>query len=242
MGKVKYAPAGDQGIVINFGGEISEEINRQIYGAVKQIDCARIKGVIEVIPSYTSLLVLYDRETISYGRLLKQLGKLVERPAHAGAVKGRIHHIPVCYEPEFAPDLQDVAEHCGLSPEEIVDIHTGTDYLIYMLGFLPGFAYLGGMDSRIECPRLTTPRTKIPAGGVGIGGKQTGIYPLESPGGWRIIGQTPVRVYDPDRDPSILYAMGERIRFEKIAVEEYKEIEALIQSGDYQHRITEVDL
>lgn len=241
MDKISFAPAGDQGIVITFSDEISEAVNRKIYSVVNQINNEKIKGVYEVIPSYISLLVLYDRHLVTYSKLMNRLEKIVSTTDENSLAKCRIHHIPVCYEEEFALDLQDVSEHCKLSPKEIVDIHTSTDYLIYMLGFLPGFAYLGGLDERISCPRLSTPRTKIPAGGVGIGGSQTGIYPLESPGGWRIIGKTPVKVYDPNREPSILYMMGERIRFEAITMEEFKSISKSIDEGKYSHQITEVE-
>ena len=144
--------------------------------------------------------------------------------------------IPVCYDGEFAPDMEDVCAHTGLQREQVIRLHTSRDYLIYMLGFLPGFPYLGGMDERIEAPRLETPRTLIPAGAVGIGGKQTGIYPLASPGGWRLIGRTPIKVYDPDREEPILYKSGDYIRFYPITEEEYKDI---AQKGCHEIEVRE---
>ena len=128
-------------------------------------------------------------------------------------------------------------ELTGLSSKEIIQIHSGTDYLVYMLGFLPGFVYLGGLDERIHAPRLTTPRVKIPAGAVGIGGSQTGVYPLDSPGGWRLIGRTPLRMYDPDREEPFLCNAGDYIRFCPIEETDYREIEAQVKTGTYQARV-----
>ena len=149
----------------------------------------------------------------------------------------KIVPIPVCYGGEFGPDLANVAQLAGLSEDEVIAIHTERDYLIDMLGFLPGFAYLGGLDERLHTPRLTVPRTRIEPGSVGIGGAQTGIYPLASPGGWQIIGRTPLKPYDPDREEPILYAAGEYLRFVPITPDEYTAIEAQLAAGTYSYGI-----
>ena len=144
----------------------------------------------------------------------------------------------VCYGGEFGEDIAFVASHAGLTEQEVIDIHTGRDYLIFMLGFLPGFAYLGDMDKRLHTPRLSNPRTSIPAGSVGIGGEQTGIYPLASPGGWQLIGRTPVKPYDPTRAEPILYRAGDYIRFFAVDEQEYRRIEELVSRNEYECRIT----
>jgi inhibitor of KinA len=134
--------------------------------------------------------------------------------------------IPVCYGGAFGPDLEDVARHNGLTPEEVVRIHSGTEYFTYMLGFLPGFPYLGGMSERIATPRKQTPRLRVPAGSVGIAGSQTGIYPLESPGGWQLIGRTPLALFRPEDDPPVLVKPGDRVRFHPISEREFRRLEA----------------
>ena len=146
----------------------------------------------------------------------------------------RVFEIPVCYGGEYGPDLGIIAKNAGLSEREVIDIHTSCDYLIYMLGFLPGFCYLGGLDERIHTPRLKTPRLKIPAGSVGIGGSQTGIYPMESPGGWNLMGMTPVRTYDPERDVPILVQAGDYIRFVEIDEAEFSRINKAVEAGEYK--------
>ena len=148
-----------------------------------------------------------------------------------------ITEIPVCYGGVFGPDIENVAKLAGLTVEEVIKIHSQEDYLIYMLGFLPGFTYLGGLDERIHTPRLANPRIKIPAGSVGIGGSQTGIYPLDSPGGWQLIGKTPVKTYDPLREPPILFEAGQYIRFVPVTEDEYYKIEDKISKGQYQYSI-----
>ena len=222
MKNVIYTAAGDQGIVMEFGKEINVETNKIIRGMVVKL--RRKREVMELIPTFCSLLVIYDCNRTSFNKMRKLLEKELASLKITEEESYKVHIIPVCYEEPFNVDLQHVAEYAGISMSEVVELHSSREYLIYMLGFLPGFAYLGGLDKRIHCPRLDSPRVKIPAGSVGIGGEQTGIYPLDSPGGWQLIGRTPLQPYDPNRNPSILYEMGDYIRFKPISVEEYYEI------------------
>lgn len=238
---VTFSPVGDQGLLVELGNSIDEAANRRVQSLREALLChPKLQHAIrDMIPAFCSLLILYRPDQITYQRLKKAVQKALQQPVSGSASSRRIHCIPVCYGGAYGEDLASVAESSGLSTEEVVRLHSGRDYLIYMLGFLPGFAYLGGLDERLFCPRLDTPRTQIPAGSVGIGGEQTGIYPLSSPGGWRLIGRTPLRPYDAQRKPQFLYQMGEYIRFCPVGEDEYRRIEAGVQNGTYRPLILE---
>lgn len=237
----KILTAGDASLLVEFGREISPEINYRISATVQLIREQHIEGILDMIPSFCALLINYDPRIISYAALCKRLEILLRIDITAGARKKRVYEIPVCYGGAFGPDLQNIADHAGLTPQEVIDIHASRDYLIYMLGFLPGFCYLGGLDERIHTPRLANPRIKIAAGSVGIGGSQTGIYPLDSPGGWQLMGMTPVKTYDPDREPAILVEAGDYIRFLPIDEGAYHRIKELVDKNEYQVVIREGD-
>lgn len=218
----KILAAGDRALVVEFGNAIDEKLNERVQFLNKNIEKAGVKGVVETVPTFRSLMVIYDPAAVSFEKLKKVLEYIPADGSKEEKEERRVIEIPVCYGGEFGEDLPDVAAHTGLSEEEVIRLHSARAYNIYMLGFLPGFPYLGGLDKRLHTPRLQNPRTRIPAGSVGIGGEQTGIYPLDSPGGWRLIGRTPLKLYDPDREEPFLYQASDYIRFVPITKEEYE--------------------
>lgn len=231
---IRILTEGDSSVLVEFGREISPEINQKIASTVQMMREQHIEGVVDVIPAFCSLLINYDPRVISFDEMKERLQHIVKMDAKAGERRKRVFEIPVCYGGEYGPDIANIAEHAGLTEEEVIRIHSSRDYLIYMLGFLPGFTYLGGLDERIHTPRLANPRIKINAGSVGIGGSQTGIYPLDSPGGWQLMGMTPVKTYDPDREKPILVEAGDYIRFVPVDEAEYKRIKELVERGEYE--------
>lgn len=234
MEKAKIYTAGDSSVLIEFGKEISPEINGQITALVHLMKEQHIEGVVDMIPAFCSLLINYDPRVISYGKIRRRLEKLLKLEVRQEGGSRQVIQIPVCYGGQYGPDLENIASHAGLSPQEVIDIHCSRDYLIYMLGFLPGFSYLGGLDERIHTSRLANPRIRIPAGSVGIGGSQTGIYPLDSPGGWQLLGMTPVKTYDPARQSPILFEAGDYIRFVPVNEEMFRSIREQVEAGTYQ--------
>ena len=235
--KTKYLTAGDKALNMEFGNSISEEINNKIRSMTEAIGRIDIKGIVELVPTYRSLMIHYDPFKTSYQELEERLRELENNLENIELPAPEVIEIPTLYGGDYGPDIENVSKHNNLSIEEVIDIHTSNEYLIYMLGFTPGFPYLGGMDTRIATPRLGTPRTKISGGSVGIAGSQTGIYPIDSPGGWQLIGNTPLPLYDPQRDNPILLKSGNYIKFKSIDEKEYIEIKEKLKNNTYQYNI-----
>ena len=221
---IEYIPSGDSVFLVRFGNEISEEINKKLRAYFLVLEKENISGIIECIPSYADLMVLYNPVIIKYKELLLRLKEVAKNCDQIEIPEARTVEIPVYYSAEFGEDIEDVKSHTGLSDKEIIEYHTENEYLVYMLGFTPGFCYLGGMNSKIATPRKEIPSQKILAGSVGIAGEQTGIYPIDSPGGWQIIGRTPLRLFDPNRKPEFLIQAGDFLKFYPISKKEYYEL------------------
>ena len=239
--KPTISPVGDCAISIDFGQVIDPKINRHIRQTIERIQELKLDGITELVPTYCALLIQYDAMLYSYSDICNLMEPLLEPSATDDAnERVTVIEIPTVYGGEFGPDLGFVASHNNLSEDEVVSIHSGTDYLVYMLGFIPGFTYLGGMDPRIATPRLSSPRTLIPAGSVGIAGEQTGTYPSDSPGGWQIIGRTPVTMYDISKEQAALLSAGDYVRYVPIDEAEYNRIKAL--GSDYVPSMYELEV
>ena len=239
--KPTISPVGDRAISIDFGQVIDPTINRHIRQTIERIKELQLEGIIELVPTYCALLVEYDAMLYSYSEICNIIEPTLEEGmANTTNELVTVVEVPTVYGGEFGPDLSFVASHNHLSEDEVISIHSGTDYLVYMLGFIPGFTYLGGMDPRIATPRLSSPRTMIPAGSVGIAGEQTGTYPSDSPGGWQIIGRTPVTMYDMSKAQAALLKAGDYVRYVPIDESEFHRIKAL--GTDYAPVIREVEV
>jgi KipI family sensor histidine kinase inhibitor len=229
----RVRPAGDRALVVEYGATIDEQVNARVRGLAAMLNAAAPPGIIETVPTYRSLMVHYDPLRLAVSELESILRAADAGLAEVVVPERRTVEMPAVYGGEFGPDLADVAAHHGLSEDDVVAIHAATDYLIFMMGFMPGFPYLGGLSPRIATPRLSTPRTVVPAGSVGIAGQQTGIYPTDSPGGWRLIGRTPVRLFDAARTPPVLFEAGDYLRFIPVSARESAEIARSVASGTF---------
>lgn len=233
---IRMRAAGEHGLVVEMGKVISPRINAGIQRLAKRLCRQRPEGVIEVVPAYCSLLVDFDPLVLSRAELIAAITRMLAVEPGAETAEEelvRVVKVPVCYGGEHGPDLEDLADWHGLSPEEVISIHCSRPYLVYMLGFTPGFPYLGGMSDRIATPRLEKPRTKVAQGSVGIAGTQTGLYPIESPGGWRIIGRTPLKPFQPGTAHPFLFSAGDFVQFYAISSALFEAIRREVEGGLY---------
>lgn len=219
---------GDQAITIEWATSISEEANNQVMHSFEFLQLHPIEGVTDLIPAYSSLTLLYDPSIIrklamgkSPFEWLKKKLAVLELAPSAVTNKNEPLIVPVCYDPSLAPDLLEATQLTGCTIEEMIALHTNEIYKVYMLGFLPGFAYMASVPKKIQMPRKANPRKAVNAGSVGIAGEQTGIYPLEAPGGWQLIGQTPLKIFDITKEEPCLFKPGDRVKFEAISLEQF---------------------
>lgn len=222
---IQYYPLGDSAIVIQLGNEISESIQHHISSICSFLEDYSFEGFVEYVPAFTTITIFYDPLVTDYETVQSLLVEMLQEIMEGDEEKETpIVEIPVLYGGTQGPDLSYVATHAGISEAEVIALHTAGEYLVYMIGFAPGFPYLGGLNEKITAPRKEIPRGKIAAGAVGIAGTQTGIYPIETPGGWQIIGQTPLKLFDVERQPPALLRAGNKLRFVAISEAEFEKI------------------
>ncbi|MFD1926741.1 5-oxoprolinase subunit PxpB [Sporosarcina siberiensis] len=229
-----YKPAGDSAILMDLDSGINEETNTRIIHLASFIESKSEEGFGEVIIGYQSVLVQYNPLKLSYQKAIDQLKRLEEVLNNTGSQSRRTIEIPVLYGGDHGPDLEKVAQHNKLTIEDVISIHSKSQYLVYFLGFTPGYPFMGGMSKEIATPRLESPRFAIPPGSVGIAKDQTGIYPVASPGGWNLIGNTPLRLYNSEKSNPFLLKAGDFVTFRSIQVEEYDEIKDQVEKDTYK--------
>lgn len=232
-----FKPSGDGGLVVEFGTRIDRLVSAQVMRTAQAVEKANISGVRELVPTFRSLFVHYDPLRARFSELSKAIAELQLGHVEAPSI-GRVAEIPVRYGGKAGDDLGSVAEAAGLSSDEVVALHSGTTYFVYMLGFLPGYAYLGDVPEPIRLPRRPTPRVRVPPGSVAIANEMACVYSLESPGGWHLIGHTPVKFFDAAADEPTLLSPGDGVRFVPVSEADHAEIASACQSGRYRVQIT----
>jgi inhibitor of KinA len=225
----KLSPLGDSALTIEFGTSINPRVNGEVHALAHALAAQPIAGVLDIVPAFASVTVFYDPARVQAAHcaslpidaLELEVRKRCSLVTHSAQSSGREMDLPVCYGGEFGPDLEELARFHGLTKRRLIELHSEPAYSVYMLGFAPGFPYLGGLHRQLHTPRRSSPRAQVPAGSVGIGGAQTGVYPLATPGGWNIIGRTPLALFRPDDDVPSLLRPGDRLRFRPVGAEEF---------------------
>lgn len=237
---VRFLPCGDTALAIEFGSEIDRSISDTVLALDAALAREQVEGIVEAVPTFRSLLVHFDPLKITHRILTDRIAALLRSAAGESPVQRR-WHIPACYEGDFAPDLGEVAERTGLSPAEVIELHSATEFHVYMIGFLPGFPYMGDLPKPLRLPRREEPRTRLPAGSIAIATAMTAIYPVESPGGWHLIGRSPVKLFDVSWDQPALLAPGDKVRFVPLPASDYDDVRRSAESGDYVPECETVD-
>jgi KipI family sensor histidine kinase inhibitor len=233
MSGYRLKPAGDTALIVEFGDEIDRDVNDAVLALARDLRAAEIGGVIEIVPTFRSLAVYFEPLRLSLADLSQAIERMLSR-AHGTGAPGRFWRLPVCYDASLAPDLDEVAAAAGLSPQQVVERHSAETYHVYMLGFLPGQAYLGDLPRELALPRRPTPRPKIPAGTVAIAMTMTCIFPLETPCGWHLIGASPVPLWRIGRDAQPLLQPGDKVRFDPVSLREYEHWKTIVCDHQFE--------
>src|SRR3984893_6395734 len=231
--KVRFLAAGDRALVVEFGDRIDQALSAEVLHLDASFGSSGLAGIVETVPTFRSLMVHYDPLVTTRADLEQAIASLLDREPGTRST-GTLWRVPVCYDGEFAPDLAEVARLTGLSPGEVVALHSGTRYHVYMLGFLPGFPYMGDLPAQLALPRRADPRLRVPAGSISIATSLTAIYPYESPGGWHLIGATPIRMFDPERPKPALFAPGDAVQFHPIDAAAFAAIRKAVDTRSYE--------
>jgi inhibitor of KinA len=230
---VRFLPSGDTAIVVEFGDRIDRALNERVLRLSTLVRAAKLPGVVETLPTYRSLMVHYDPLVTDNASVIAAIARLLDR-GPGGPRQQRLWRVPACYEASHAPDLADVARRTGLGTDEIVRLHSGTRFQIYMIGFSPGFPYMGDLPESLVLPRRADPRIRVPPGSIAIAGGMTSIYPVESPGGWHLIGATPIRLFDVRWPRPALLSPGDMVSFEPVATRDFDAIHAAVAANAYK--------
>jgi KipI family sensor histidine kinase inhibitor len=226
----RIVPLGDRALIVELGQRVDPAISARARAVAEHLLRARLPGVTDVVPAFTTVGIHYRPEALAgggtpHGRMREQVEAILARGIAPQGAAARVVEVPVCYGGEFGPDLAEVAAACKLTPDEVIALHAASPHVVHMLGFAPGFPYMGGLDARLGVPRRATPRIAVPAGSVAIARDQSAIYPLEAPGGWNLIGRTPLRLFRPAADPPCLLQPGDEVRFMAIAPERFRSLQ-----------------
>lgn len=239
MAEFRILKAADSALVVEFGSTIDRKISDRVLALAEALEHAKLPGVTEVVATFRSLNVNYDSLATTGAELEQTITAFVNEPTHASRLR-RLWDIPVCYDPRFAPDIDDVASSIGLTATEVAALHAGTQYHVYMIGFVPGYPYMGDLPAKLQLPRRSDPRTRVPPGSLAIATSMTAIYPYESPGGWHLIGTSPVRFFDAASEKGALLGPGDAVKFRPVTPDEFARIRLAMERNDYVPSSTEI--